>query len=120
MKFGKSLKETKKELEEILTKRLLIIFAIFLLVYAVSMIGISLHNLDLIHNMKNIANKVGIDPERLTDQGSDYISRNLDEYYISSINDLIKHIGLAIFLSLFIGYLIGGKEDNGKIQNRRK
>ena len=107
-------KQTK--LEQIFNKKTLLILLIFLLVYSVIQIMGAIRTIDTVYNFSYLEKELTI---KVTDTGSDGISRPLQDYFIIGMNDLIKHIGLAIFLSLFIGYLIGGKED-AKIQNRRK
>ena len=117
------MKRLKKEFNQIVNNKLLIIILIFLLVCSVTNIGKSIQTIDTVHNFFRVGTQLGIDPENITDIGSDFQERKLCDYYITGMNDLRKNIVFSIFLSLTIGYLIGIQNGTNKTKvrkNRRK
>lgn len=100
------MKKRKDEgkIEKIFTIRVLIILLIFTSIVILTNIAKNLHNIDIIYNAIKIGEELGISFE---DKGSDYMTRPIEDYYISSMNGLILNMGWMIFISLFLGYLVG-------------
>ena len=82
---------------------LLIILLIFWLVYTSFQIVYSIHTVDTAYNFVNLGNCLN---KSITDIGSDFIERNLVDYYIIGMNDLKRNILMSIILSMLIIYLI--------------
>jgi hypothetical protein len=99
---------------------IILLTAIVLLPYISYEFAMSFHNIDLIMNFKTITaaiNDAGfINPlnqtlvlpfSEIQDTGSDYVSRPLDDYYISSANNLKKYFFVGLVDILLIGLLLG-------------
>jgi hypothetical protein len=98
-----------------------IVLSICFLVYTSIQWTLSWHNLDTIHNLQIYTNQINeagfkdlnnqtvyIPFSSITDTADDYVSRPLENYYVSSVNDLRKYFLISIFNAIFLGLCIGG------------
>lgn len=101
---------------------LLILLSIVFLVYCVMQFFLSWHTIDLAWNIQILTNQINsaglytgngtqiiIPFEKVMDTGSDFVSRPLVNYYISSSNNLRKYFIWGLLDMLLLGFLLGGK-----------
>lgn len=101
MKQTKKINSNKKKKVEWIYPVLLIV-SVYFLVLTVFSIGGNIQTIDTVYNFVNVGNCLN---QSVTDMGSDFVERNLVDYYIIGMNDLKRNILMSILLSLIIGYL---------------
>lgn len=90
-----------------------------LIVFVVSFMN-AFHNVDLVMNMQTMVNGINeaglhddgnltlfIPFEDIKDTGSDYVTRQLSDYYIPSMNNLKKYFILSLIDLMLLGLLLG-------------
>jgi hypothetical protein len=98
----------------------IMLIGIVLLIYFVYMFMANWHNLDIIHNMNFIINRINeagfqdengsilyIPQSAITDTASDYVERPLNDYYISSNNSILKYFLYSLVDMLILSFLLG-------------
>ena len=97
---------------KLIIKNILIVVLIFILMFEIQEFYINYHNVDLAYNFVNIAREINSHSNyevNITDIGSDYKERNIQNYYISGINGMTEYFMFGLLTMFVLAYLLADK-----------